>query len=77
MITEFIEHGGRGIEVVTGSHTEAEAARYADVAREFNLLASRGSDFHSPEESRQDLGSLPALPVDLKPVWAVLNEQVH
>ena len=77
LITEFIEHGGRGIEVVTGSHTEAEAARYADVAREFNLLASRGSDFHSPEESRQDLGSLPALPVDLKPVWAVLNEQVH
>ena len=77
LITEFIEHGGRGIEVVTGSHTEAEAARYADVAREFNLLASRGSDFHSPEESRQDLGSLPALPVGLKPVWAVLNEQVH
>ncbi len=77
LITEFIEHGGKGIEVVTGSHTEAEAARYADVAREFNLLASRGSDFHSPEESRQDLGSLPALPLDLTPVWSLLKEQVH
>ena len=77
LITEFIEHGGKGIEVVTGSHTEAEAARYSDVAREFNLLASRGSDFHSPEESRQDLGSLPALPLDLTPVWSLLKEQVH
>ena len=77
LITEFIAHGGRGIEVVTGSHTEAEAVRYADVAREFNLLASRGSDFHSPHESRLVLGSLSALPRDLTPVWTLLNERVH
>jgi hypothetical protein len=77
LITEFMAHGGKGIEVVTGSHTDAEAIRYADVAREFNLLASRGSDFHSPEESRLDLGSLPALPSDLTPVWSVLDAHIH
>ena len=77
LITEFIAHGGKAIEVVTGSHTDAEAVRYADVAREFNLLASRGSDFHSPEESRIDLGSLPALPSDLTPVWSVLDANIH
>jgi len=77
LITEFIAHGGKAIEVVTGSHTDAEAARYAEVAREFSLLASRGSDFHSPEESRLDLGSLADLPKDLTPVWSVLNDQVH
>jgi hypothetical protein len=33
------------------------------------LLASRGSDFHGPEESEIDLGRLPPLPADLRPVW--------
>jgi len=77
LITEFMAHGGKAIEVVTGSHTEAEATRYAEVAREYNLLASRGSDFHSPEESRLDLGELADLPPDLTPVWNLLSERVH
>lgn len=77
LITEFIAHSGQGIEVVTGSHTDQEALRYADVAREFNLLASRGSDFHSPHESRIDLGGLPNLPSDLTSVWSVLSERIH
>lgn len=77
LITEFIAHGGRGIEVVTGSHTAAEFQQYADTAREFDLLASRGSDFHSPEESRVDLGALPPLAASLRPVWAELAERIH
>lgn len=77
LITEFMEHGGVGIEVITGSHTDSEANRFADVAREFKLVASRGSDFHSPEESRINLGGLPPLPSDLTPVWSLLSERVH
>lgn len=65
----FIELGGVGIEVTTGSHTSEECRRYAEVARRYGFLASRGSDFHSPTESRIDLGGLPSLPDDLKPVW--------
>ena len=77
LFTEFKAHGGRGVEVVTGSHSAAEALRYADTAREFDLLASRGSDFHSPEESRIDLGGLPPLPAGLRPVWDALESRVH
>ncbi len=77
LFTEFKAHGGRGVEVVTGSHSAAEAVRYADTAVEFDLLASRGSDFHSPEESHVDLGTLPALPARLKPVWEALEARVH
>jgi predicted metal-dependent phosphoesterase TrpH len=77
LFTDFIEHGGKGVEVVTGSHTSEEATRYADVAREFKLCASRGSDFHSPTESRIDLGTLPPLPSDLTPVWSLLEPRVH
>jgi len=76
LFSEFKAHGGRGVEVVTGSHTAAEAARYADAAREFGLLASRGSDFHSPDESHTDLGTLPPLPADLDPVWLALEPRI-
>jgi len=77
LFSEFKQHGGQGVEVVTGSHSTAEALRYADVAREFDLLASRGSDFHSPVESHIDLGRLPPLPADLPTVWSRLAERIH
>jgi 3',5'-nucleoside bisphosphate phosphatase len=77
LFTEFIAHGGCGVEVVTGSHTAAEYQKYADMALEFGLLASRGSDFHSPGESRTDLGCLPDLPGQLTPVWSALQHRVQ
>jgi len=77
LFVEFKAHGGRGVEVVTGAHSAADALRYAETAREFGLLASRGSDFHSPEESRIDLGGLPPLPQNLTPVWEALEPRIH
>jgi predicted metal-dependent phosphoesterase TrpH len=77
LFTEFKGHGGRAVEVVTGSHTQAEALAYADTAREFGLAASRGSDFHSPAESRTELGNLPPLSTELTPVWTLLAPQIR
>ncbi|MFT3665153.1 3',5'-nucleoside bisphosphate phosphatase [Piscinibacter sp.] len=77
LFTEFIAHGGRGVEVVTGSHSAAEVVRYAETALEYGLAASRGSDFHSPDESHTDLGALPALPARLTPVWDWLAERIQ
>jgi len=77
LFTEFVAHGGRGVEVVTGSHSESEAIRYAETAEEFGLLASRGSDFHAPAESRTDLGALPWLPGRLAPVWEALEHRIE
>jgi len=77
LFVEFKAHGGRGVEVLTGAHSAADAARYAETAREFGLLASRGSDFHSPGESRIDLGGLPPLPAGLEPVWEALAPRIH
>jgi predicted metal-dependent phosphoesterase TrpH len=76
LFSEFKAHGGRGVEVVTGSHTAAEAQKYAAMALEFDMLASRGSDFHAPGESRTDLGTLPDLPGTLTPVWTALADRV-
>jgi predicted metal-dependent phosphoesterase TrpH len=77
LFTEFKGHGGAGVEVVTGSHTSAEYLTYGAAAKDYGLAASRGSDFHSPDESHTDLGSLPYLPGSLTPVWELLASRIH
>jgi 3',5'-nucleoside bisphosphate phosphatase len=77
LFTDFKAHGGRGVEVVTGSHTPAEYVIYGETAREFGLAASRGSDFHSPDESHTDLGKLPFLGGALTPVWDLVADRVR
>lgn len=76
LFTEFQAHGGRAIEVVTGSHAPAEYVEYAEKAIEYGFAASRGSDFHSPDESHMDLGKLPWLPGQLTPVWELLEDRI-
>lgn len=69
LFDEFKQFGGAAIEVNTGSHTPEQYQEYAQVARSYGFLASMGSDFHGPGESRVDLGGLPPLPTGVKPVW--------
>ncbi len=69
LLTQFKERGGAAIEVVTGSHSSDQFKRFAKLAKEYDFLASRGSDFHGPKESRCELGSLPNLPDSVVPVW--------
>ncbi|MGC9236128.1 MAG: 3',5'-nucleoside bisphosphate phosphatase [Thiomonas sp.] len=73
LLEQFKSLGGQAIEVVTGSHTNSQHRKYANLALEFGFYASRGSDFHSPGESVCDLGRLPPLPADLAPVWDLLH----
>lgn len=69
LFSAFKDLGGQAIEVNTGSHKPAQFQAYADVAKHYGFLASCGSDFHGPEDSRCDLGRVPALAHDLTPVW--------
>jgi len=69
LLQEFIGLGGRGIEVVSGSHTPQQVAEAARYAVEFGLLASCGSDYHGPGESYRDMGQLPDFPLGCRPVW--------
>jgi 3',5'-nucleoside bisphosphate phosphatase len=69
LFDEFIQMGGKAIEVVTGSHTPDQYTEYAAVARRFGFEASRGSDFHAKGPDSIEPGTLPPLPSDLKPVW--------
>jgi hypothetical protein len=69
----FKDIGGLAIEVITGSHTPDQYQTFGKIAQQYGFLASRGSDFHSPDESRIDLGQLPHLPDHLTPVWSAFH----
>ena len=75
LVAEFVAAGGAGLEVLSGSQSADQTREVARLAREFKLLASRGSDYHGPGESWMDIGKMPALPDDLTPVWSKFNVQ--
>ncbi|OBV36588.1 3',5'-nucleoside bisphosphate phosphatase [Janthinobacterium psychrotolerans] len=69
LFDEFKQLGGVAIEVVTGSHSPDQYPEYARLANDYGFLASRGTDFHAPGESRVDFALLPPLPSNVKPIW--------
>ncbi|WP_114689654.1 3',5'-nucleoside bisphosphate phosphatase [Polynucleobacter necessarius] len=69
----FKDLGGLAIEVITGSHSPDQYKTFAKIAQQYGFLASRGSDFHDPNESHIDLGNLPHLPDHLTPVWSAFH----
>lgn len=69
LLEVFKAAGGEGIEVVTGSHTPEQYPHFANLAKKFGLLSSRGSDFHAPGEGYRDIGRLPPLPDMCTPIW--------
>ena len=68
LLREFRQAGGMGLEVVTSSHSTDQQQLFAALARSFGLQASRGSDFHAPEEG-VEFGALPDDPESLPAVW--------
>lgn len=69
LISSFKDAGGQAIEVVSGQQPVNETRTLADMARLFDLYASCGSDFHTPGQPWQELGSFTPLPQSCRPVW--------
>ncbi len=77
LVAEFRAAGGVGIEVVSGSHSRDDYAVFARHAREQQLLASAGSDYHGPETPWLELGQLPPLPPGCQPIWHHWTNNEH
>lgn len=73
---EFVELGGEGLEVVSGSHSLGDTYSMAQYARQFGLLASSGSDYHGPENPWIALGRLPPLPKSCQPIWSTWDMEL-
>ncbi len=70
LVAEFKALGGSGIEVASGAQHPEEVRTMARLATEFDLLASAGSDFHSPDNSYTELGKMTVLPPNVTPIWS-------
>ena len=69
LLAHFRDRGGVGIEVVSGSHSQGDILRFAQLAEHLGFYASRGSDYHGPENAYADPASLPVLPGNCRPIW--------
>lgn len=74
LFAEFKAAGGVGVEVVCGSHKPDQYGQFAQLAQRFDLLASRGSDYHGPGHSYLDMRQLPDLPPQCVPIWREWQE---
>ncbi len=69
LLDDFVNAGGRSMEV-SGTGTDNQKRQFlAQLCDQYDLLGSRGSDFHSPQQTWCDLGRIPALPDLVEPVW--------
>lgn len=69
LLGEMTEHGRCALEVALPGQNMSDQRLLDECLRDFELLASGGSDFHSPEQKWLDLGRLPELPAGARPVW--------
>lgn len=74
LIEAFRESGGAGLEVIVSGQKQGETGMLADLCFRYELCASVGSDFHTPDFPWADLGRVPALPARLTPVWECWGE---
>ena len=69
MLEDFKENGGLAVEVVSGHQQPSLTKRLGELAGDFELLASIGSDFHHPANKWSRPGGFPAIPDQLAAVW--------
>lgn len=73
LIEEFKTAGGQGIEVACSPHSLSDVLNFAQLARRYDLYASRGSDFHGQGEYGCIIGKPPRLPEECRPVWQLFS----
>jgi predicted metal-dependent phosphoesterase TrpH len=69
LIGAFVEAGGEAMEVATATEKPDMVRYLGQLAVQFQLEASQGSDFHGPHMPWIHLGRFPVLPPGCQPVW--------
>ncbi|MBT8142220.1 MAG: PHP domain-containing protein [Gammaproteobacteria bacterium] len=70
LCSDFKHAGGKAIEVITGRTNKDMIEQLCGIALRMDLLASVGSDFHSPRNGVAQLGVQQTLPDTLPAVWS-------
>ncbi|MBT8150637.1 MAG: PHP domain-containing protein [Gammaproteobacteria bacterium] len=69
LLAEFREAGGDAVELVSGAQAPHAATDLLKLMDRYQLVASTGSDFHSPAQTWCDVGQQLALPRQATAVW--------
>ena len=69
LMEDFKSFGGVGVEVMSGSQDPTQSNYFAQLANQYGLLASCGSDFHGMGISHRALGTIKTLPDECVPIW--------
>lgn len=69
LFTEFKQAGGVAVEIACSSQHDQQRTNIAAIASELELLASAGSDFHTPGIYGIELGFNLNLPYNCDPIW--------
>lgn len=69
LVAHFKEVGGLAIEVLSGKQDVNATRTLCQIATQFELHGSCGSDFHVPDQPWQELGCFGPFPAPCQPVW--------
>ena len=75
LIRQFAEAGGQALEVVSANQDAASVRQLARFCTQYQLHASQGSDYHGPSMRWVQVGRMPVLPSECRPVWPLLGIQ--
>lgn len=70
LLADFKAGGGQAIEVICGQQNKERTQYLSQLAAQFELMSSVGSDFHRPGSPWSELGKTGPLPRDCVPVWS-------
>ena len=72
LVQNFADVGGQALEIVTATQDVNQQARCAQLAKQYGLSGSIGSDFHSLDQPWAVIGKCPDLPNTVIAVWQEL-----
>ncbi len=76
LVADFKSAGGSALEVISGKQAVDRTQFLTQIALQFELLGSVGSDFHRPGMPWRELGQVGCLPKACPPVWSTFVEGV-
>lgn len=74
LIKDMQVAGVHGMEVCTPTNDASQITMLSNLAMQYDLLASMGSDFHATNQPWARLGSAQELPAGLTPVWTEFHK---
>ena len=72
-LEQFKACGGSGLEVCVSGLAPDQIDYFASLCQRYQLMASRGSDFHTPSNPWVELGRIAPLPITVTPIWQMFN----